>query len=154
MTGKLRPRAPCYWQLFLQLSVEALLELQLKGRLARQCPCASFQLEVQLQGSHQGRHGLLEGGAQGRMLSGRRAALGGSAHGEQSGSGKMTGMVNQKVDPKAALEDAPICPPSTATCLLQMLRPRPVPPALLGRFMSSSVPCTTPHRLIALSRCM
>lgn len=66
----------------------------------------------------------------------------GRAHGEQSGSGVMTGMVNQKVDPTADLDTAPIWPPNTATCLLQMLRPRPVPPARLGRFISSSVPCS------------
>ena len=66
----------------------------------------------------------------------------GGAYGEQSGSGVMTGMVNQKVEPTAGLETAPIWPPNTATCLLQMLRPRPVPPARLGRFISSSVPCS------------
>jgi hypothetical protein len=53
----------------------------------------------------------------------------------------MTGIVNQKVEPTQGFETAPIWPPSTATCLLQMLRPSPVPPARLGLFMSSSVPC-------------
>ena len=60
-------------------------------------------------------------------------------------SGVMSGMVNQKVDPTAGLDAAPMRPPRTATCLLQMLRPRPVPPACRGRRISSSVPCSTPR---------
>ena len=57
--------------------------------------------------------------------------------------GLSSGTVNQKVDPSPSLDMAPMRPPSTDTCLLQMLRPRPVPPLVLGRFMSSSVPCTS-----------
>ena len=53
----------------------------------------------------------------------------------------MRGMVNQKELPWPFLDMAPIWPRSTATCLLQMDSPSPVPPRLLGRFMSSSVPC-------------
>ena len=50
-------------------------------------------------------------------------------------------MENQKVDPTPGLDRTPTRPPSTATCLLQMLRPSPVPPLLRGRFISSSLPC-------------
>ena len=50
------------------------------------------------------------------------------------------GMVNQKVLPSPGLDMAPNRPPSTDTCLEQMLNPKPVPPLVLGRFMSSSVP--------------
>ena len=45
--------------------------------------------------------------------------------------------------PVEGRERAPIWPPRTATCLLQMLRPRPVPPLLRGLFISSEVPCNT-----------
>ena len=149
MTGKLQEAQAMVALLSAAMcaSVGALLKLQLVRRLTSKVSQLLVRGETSVIIAVQGqcsRHGHW------RQV---RCAVGG-AHGEQSGSGKMTGMVNQKVDPKAALEDAPIWPPSTATCLLQMLRPRPVPPALLGRFMSSSVPCTTPHRLIASSRCM
>ena len=50
-------------------------------------------------------------------------------------------MVNQKVLPSPSLDIAPKEPPRTDTCLEQMLSPSPVPPLVLGRFMSSSVPC-------------
>ena len=36
------------------------------------------------------------------------------------------------------------------TCLLQMERPRPVPPLLRGRFISSSVPCTATSLMMGL----
>ena len=48
--------------------------------------------------------------------------------------------MNQKELPWPFLDMAPIWPRSTATCLLQIDRPKPVPPRLLGRFISSSVP--------------
>ena len=54
--------------------------------------------------------------------------------------GLRRGMVNQKVLPSPGLDMAPRKPPSTETCFEQMLRPSPVPPLVLGRFMSSSVP--------------
>lgn len=57
-------------------------------------------------------------------------------------AGLIRGMVNQKVLPSPTLDIAPSTPPSTETCLEQMLNPRPVPPLVLGLFMSSSVPCT------------
>lgn len=63
----------------------------------------------------------------------------------------MRGMVNQKVVPCPTLDMAPIWPPSTATCLLQMLSPSPVPPLVLGLAISSSVPCPPPS-LPALSK--
>lgn len=64
-----------------------------------------------------------------------------AAHLEGDMSGVIMGMVNQNVEPTAGLEAAPMRPPSTATCLLQMDKPRPVPPACRGRRISSSVPC-------------
>ena len=58
-------------------------------------------------------------------------------------SGSSSGTVNQKVLPVWTLDMAPMWPPRTATCLEQMLRPRPVPPRLRGRRISSSVPCSS-----------
>jgi len=58
-----------------------------------------------------------------------------------AGSGTRRGMQNQKMDPTLGLDSTPTRPPSTLTCLLQMLNPRPVPPRLRGRLISSSVPC-------------
>ena len=58
-------------------------------------------------------------------------------------AGLIKGKVNQKVLPSPTLDMAPSMPPNTDTCLEQMLSPKPVPPLVLGRFMSSSVPCKT-----------
>ena len=58
-------------------------------------------------------------------------------------AGLIKGMVNQKVLPSPTLDMAPSMPPKTDTCLEQMLRPKPVPPLVLGRFISSSVPYKT-----------
>lgn len=60
--------------------------------------------------------------------------------------GLSSGMVNQKVLPSPSLDIAPKEPPRTDTCLEQMLSPSPVPPLVLGRFMSSSVPCNKLRR--------
>lgn len=62
--------------------------------------------------------------------------------------GLSKGMVNQKVLPSPTLDMAPREPPSTDTCLEHMLRPRPVPPLVRGRFMSSSVPCAPKQVII------
>lgn len=58
-------------------------------------------------------------------------------------SGSSRGTVNQKLEPTPTLEMAPICPPNTETCLLQMLSPKPVPPCVRGLCISSSVPCAS-----------
>lgn len=57
-----------------------------------------------------------------------------------SGSGIRSGMQNQKMEPVFSFERTPTLPPRTLTCLLQMLKPRPVPPRLRGLLISSSVP--------------
>ena len=56
-------------------------------------------------------------------------------------------------DPHVQLEASAAACTRASTCFEQMDRPRPVPPRLRGRFISSSLPCTYSLNRLRRPRC-